>query len=234
MMRGKGQSGRVAVVFALVLVTSCGSGAPSRSEPTAARQESPADPTPREQVACAALAAADCQAEAPRCVWEGACRDPVDECEVVTPEPMWSGYPVFGDGDPCERVRAGCAWNPARRRCSPFAPLTACPATLREAEAATVLCNHSGQPPLECRYGDTRCVCFAPAYCGGAAPPPHMAPSPMTFVCIPPVDAQGCPTGEIRNRSRCRVSPSVTCATCSTHAQCVGGRWRVRELPPRP
>jgi hypothetical protein len=172
---------------------------------------------------------------AARCVWDhGACRDPVDACETVRPDPVWSGRPLFTDGDPCERVDPGCAWNPATRRCAAFAPVSVCPATLNDARAATVLCNHSAQPALACRYGRTRCLCEAPLYCGGAPPTPDMDPAPAVFSCIPPVDERGCPTGTIRNGTPCHLRASVECASCNTTAQCVGGHWRVRRLPPRP
>ncbi|MDQ3036168.1 MAG: hypothetical protein M3Y87_27455 [Myxococcota bacterium] len=207
------------------------------SEPDAIPSEGAAsdDPSvPPDERPCDALVGSECATQGPRCVWDRACRDAVDECEGVVPEPSWNQAPVFDRGDPCENVRPGCGWSPTLHRCAVFAPVAECPATLEDARAASVLCNHSGQAPLECRYSQTRCVCFAPTYCGGAHPPPTMTPSPAAFVCIPPVDDQGCPTGEIRAGTPCRLEPSITCMSCSTAARCVRNRWQVHVLPPRP
>ncbi len=193
------------------------------------------DEGPLPDAPCAELDVASCRAAVGRCVWDRACRDPVDGCEAVAPDPSWNGEPVFASGDPCERARAGCAWSPSTGRCAPFVATTACPATLAEARAATVYCTHPSQPELACRYGGTRCSCAEPIRCpGGAHPPPSMDPPPSAFTCVPPIDERGCPTSGIRAGAPCRLSADVVCMSCSTAATCVSGRWRVRRLPPRP
>ena len=216
-------------------------GRPEHAAADTAEQHSPQAETVDAGVAasqsdppCAGLALADCRRQAGRCVWDGACRDPVDACEAVVPNPTWSGMPIFTSGDPCENVRPECAWNPALGRCSVYAPVPACPATLTAARAATVLCNHSGQLQLECHYGSTHCECDAPAYCGGAPPTPDMESPARAFTCVPPFDARGCPTGAVREGAPCHLGASVVCESCSTSAQCVGGHWHVRRLQPRP
>lgn len=231
--RTSGEELRAEPVSAADLLAAAAPVASEDVAPATAPVASEDVPPPAAQ-ACAGLGWSACAAARTRCIWEGACREPVDDCETITPSPSWSGEPVFSAGDPCENVRPGCGWNPATRRCAPFSQVAACPATLDDARDATVLCNHSAQPELACRYGSTRCLCHAPVYCGGAPPPPTMTPFPRAFTCIPPVDARGCPTGTIRNGTPCRVSPSIECSSCSTSAQCVGGRWRVLRLPPRP
>jgi len=200
-------------------------------------REAEANPATDLDRPCDSLDAATCVASRPRCVFDltgRRCRDPVDDCEGVTPDPSWSGQPVFDRGDPCENVRPGCGWSPRDRRCVLFTALTVCPETLDEAQALQVLCDHSGQAPLSCRYGPTRCECVRPHYCGGAPPPPPVRSPPSTFTCTPPFDARGCPTGAVRNGGACRLDPSVVCTSCATSAQCVDGRWRLRRLPPRP
>jgi hypothetical protein len=181
-----------------------------------------------ELLACESLLDFRACRDSGRCVWQGACRAPLSECELLWPEP------VFDRGDPCERLRPGCAWSTSARRCVPFVAVPACPATLAEASALSVQCDHSGQVALECRYGATRCGCERTAYCGGAPPPPELEHPAAAFACIPPIDARGCPTSPIRDGARCRADPRVDCETCMTSAACVNGRWRVRQLPPRP
>jgi hypothetical protein len=209
---------------------------PRQSEPPAP-EESSAEEDPRATDPSAPCSRSstpgDCVARE-GCLWDGSCRPPHDPCETIRPDPSWSGEPVFDRGDPCQNVRADCAWSVARRRCVPFVAVPACPPSLSDAQAAEVLCNHAGQAPLDCRYGDTHCHCVTPGYCGGAPPPPPIDHPPATFTCVPPVDAQGCPTTAIRDRSRCNVLPDIQCMTCRTLSRCVRGRWRVQVLPPRP
>lgn len=144
------------------------------------------------------------------------------------------GYgPSFERGDPCELAQAGCAWSTSLQRCATFVRVPACPPTLADAQATALSCNHAS-PSLTCTYGETVCRCDAPAYCGGPAPPPWLAHPASTFVCIPPIDARGCPTSTIREGTPCGAEPDVVCSTCATAARCVNGRWQVTELPPRP
>lgn len=238
----------LALLFALVsLSPACGgapppepaSSDPANGDPTngdPARSGGGGEPTSDSRASsatgpdapCASLADFGACRASGRCVWEVACRDPVSECELLWPEP------VFDEGDPCERLRPGCAWSTSARRCVPFVAVPACPSTLAEASALAVSCDHSGQLALECHYGTTHCRCERTAYCGGAPPPPELEHPAAVFACIPPIDARGCPTSPIRDGARCSADPQVYCETCRTSAQCVNGRWRVAQLPPRP
>ncbi|MGE0790857.1 MAG: hypothetical protein AB7S26_34600 [Sandaracinaceae bacterium] len=182
---------------------------------------------------CAGRAYPECTRDQ-GCVWDGACRDPLDTCELVVPASQWSGQPVFDRGDPCESVRPDCAWSTARGACAPFVAVSACPRSLQDAQSLQVECDHSGQAPLRCAYGRTRCSCVRPHYCGGAPPPPTIENPPATFTCVPPFDDRGCPTGNVRAGASCRADPELVCTSCATSAQCVNGHWRVRRLPPRP
>lgn len=250
----RSSSSHFGIMTLLVFVVACGSAPPRvegetrvteadsthEAEAVNTGEPPPEDDTPTEDTptedtptGCAGRAHAQCLRE-DGCVWSGACRDPADVCELVTPNPSWNGEPVFSDGDPCENVRSDCAWSTTLRRCVPFVAVLACPATLSETQATQVACDHSGQPELACAYGPTRCSCVRSHYCGGAAPPPTLAAPPGVFTCVPPVDERGCPTSAIRAGARCEVSEDVECAGCTTSARCVRGRWRVLQLPPRP
>ncbi|MEZ4339698.1 MAG: hypothetical protein R3B82_24020 [Sandaracinaceae bacterium] len=210
--------------------------APARE--SAPPQEAP--PPPEEstpslaELPCHEVPPDACRGQGPRCVWDpagSACRDPVDACEAVVPEPSWRGQPLFRGADPCENVLPGCAWSAAARRCVPFAPVTRCPASLDEARTASVSCDHSQQPELSCRYRQTRCECRAPTRCpGGMAPDPAQASPPSQWTCVSPTDERGCPTAGARSGAPCQLDPDVMCTTCTGAAQCVGGRWRVRTL----
>lgn len=179
-----------------------------------------------------------CGAERPRCVWDPPtrrCRDPHDACEAVVPQPSWQGRPLFEGRDPCENVDPRCAWSQSARRCVPFVAVPACPPSLDEVGGTEILCHHSSQPALECRYGATRCACGAPPRCGGGrAPDPSQRAPAASFTCVPPFDDRGCPMAGARQGRACRVDPDVVCMTCQTSARCVRGRWQVRPLGPRP
>ncbi|MAQ16635.1 MAG: hypothetical protein CMN30_17810 [Sandaracinus sp.] len=197
--------------------------------------EPEAEPEPEPLPACEARDARQCAADG-QCVREpqtGACRAPTHECELVAPRDP-EGFAV-GPGDRCQGQRRDCGFDPRTGLCAPFTALSECPATAEEATAATVLCDHSDQPELDCRYRGMHCSCHRPRYCGGPAPRPDQQHPPATWVCLPPFDDRGCPTEGVREGTRCRVNASVQCMVgCDTLYTCEQGRWRIRALPPRP
>lgn len=231
------------VAFALIGIATVGCGASRAESPGGHASDEPvasdtSDQSNTEARAAASDSTTDGDVAVERAPEESSDSEvpetPSDPCAAVVPEPSWEGQPLFMMGDPCERVRPECAWSVSARRCVTFASVPACPPTLADAQAASVLCNHSQQTPLSCAFGATRCSCIAPSYCGGAPPPPDIEHPPATFVCVPPFDARGCPTGPVREGGRCTLDPSVDCVGCQTAVQCVRGRWQSRELPPRP
>lgn len=169
-----------------------------------------------------------------RCVptREGSCRAPADECELVAPDPTWHGEPLFSQGDPCQRVRGECAYDVRTRRCTTFAARLECPVSLDAAQAASVYCNHSSQPPLQCAYPSADCACGRPARCSGMPPPPPDDPPPAVFRCVPHVDANGCPQS-IREGTRCRRD-GLVCQGCAVSYECQRGRWRAHRHGPPP
>lgn len=165
---------------------------------------------------------------------DGSCREAGDECELIELD-LRAPTPAMDAGDPCERANADCAWNTATGRCSRFAAVPSCPATAEEAAELRVFCDHSQQSALRCNFPGTQCACRRTPYCGGAAPPPEQQYPPGVFSCVPDFDDRGCPTRDPPANARCDLDPSVQCQVgCYGLYTCEGGRWRRRQLPPRP
>ena len=204
------------------------------TEDTADEEEVEAAP-----VECAERSMAECTPEA-GCVPERngtwTCRAVANECERIELElPSGSRTPLFDGGDPCQRKNPACAWSMAAGLCEPFTAVESCPATAEEAARLQVFCEHSDQSALSCSYPGTECACRRAIRCGGAPPPPEVRYAPAVFSCVPDFAPNGCPNRPPPRNARCNLDPSVQCQLgCRWLYTCQRGRWRSRELPPRP